>query len=96
MYYFNLFIVFLCQHHPRCNQAGMLAWNDTRHLNAVEGLIIQPARSDARIMLQSFALFVLLNPQPVVVGRSKVFVNLDHPDLILQLVALSARKTKIS
>ena len=41
-------------------------------------LIIQPPRSDPRIMLQSFALFVRAQPQPVV-GTSEVFVNLDHP-----------------
>ena len=45
--------------------AGLLAWNDTRHLNAGGRLIIQRARSDPGIMLQSFALFVRHCPQPV-------------------------------
>ena len=37
MYLSVLSVVFLwlCQPHHQCNQAGMFAWNDTRHLNAV-------------------------------------------------------------
>ena len=79
--------------HCVIKRAGMLAWNDTRHLNAVGQLIIHPPRSDPRIMLQSFALFVRhssLNRSPA----HTRYLSIVTSDPIPQLVALNARKPR--